>query len=149
MHERRYQTEWTERMDRWKKKYKRLKTIIYRCQGPLGNHMLCAKLMRFYLVWACVFFRPNHPSLFISFALSCSVFPLVCVYVFFSSSCSFASIPQCSVQWSPVTCENFSHSINTSIAWMANLFAQHSIAHCSLSLVDSAFRYLIFIPADI
>lgn len=39
-----------------KKKYKRLKTIIYRCQGPLGNHMLCAELMRFYLVWVCVFF---------------------------------------------------------------------------------------------
>lgn len=44
------------RPNRSEKKYKRLKTIIYRCQGPLGNHMLCAELMRFYLVWVCVFF---------------------------------------------------------------------------------------------
>lgn len=141
MHERRYQTE------AFGKKYKRLKTIIYRCQGPLGNHMLCAELMCFYLVWVCVFFSSFSLwiiHLYLSHLLYHALF--FCWWFFFGRSCSFVSIPQCSWQWSPVTCENFSHSINTSIPWMVNLFAR---AHRILSLVDSAFRCLIFIQADI
>lgn len=122
MHEMRYQSEFIwrrEKNERESERYKRLKTIIYRWQSPLGNHMLCSAFMRF-IWWERVFFFrrfSNHPSLFVSFTLQCNVEYTVCVR-FFSS---FGRIPQCSVQWSQVGCkrelENFSHSINTSIAW--------------------------------